>query len=184
MGKTFEAIDDKLAAFIGDQQMFFVASAPLSGGGLVNLSPKGLFDLRILDPQTVVYLDLTGSGAETIAHMKENGRLVIMFCAFGEAPKILRLHGCGEVVENGDEEFDELRALYPETVGLRSFIKLHVEHIADSCGWGVPMYEYQGQRDTYPRYVEQKGAEGIRKGQLKSNMTSLDGLPALRAPSV
>ena len=184
MGKTFEAIDDKLAAFIGDQQMFFVASAPLSGEGLVNLSPKGLYALRILDPLTVVYLDLTGSGVETIAHLKENGRLVMMFCAFEEAPRILRLHGRGEVVEKGDEEFDELQALYPETVGLRSFIKLHVEHIADSCGWGVPLYEYQGQRDTYPRFAERAGVEGIRKGQLKSNMTSLDGLPGLRAPSV
>ena len=184
MGKTFASIDDDLATFIQAQKLFFVGSAPLSADGLVNLSPKGFDALRILDPMTVVYLDLTGSGAETIAHVKENSRLVMMFCSFEGAPKIVRLHGSGEAVEKGDEEFEKLSALYPETMGLRSFIKLHVERIADSCGWGVPLYEYQGQRDTYPRYVEQKGAEGIRKGQLKSNMTSLDGLPALRAPSL
>ena len=183
MGKTYEALDDKLIAFIEAQKLFFIATAPDSGDGLVNLSPKGFETLRVLDSHTLAYLDLTGSGVETVAHLKDNGRFVLMFCSFEDKPMILRLHGRGEALERGSDEFDRLLPLFPDLLGTRTIIKLEVERIADSCGWGVPLYEYQGQRDTYPRYVEQKGAEGIREGQLKGNMTSLDGMTGLSAPS-
>ena len=119
MGKIFEAIDDKLRAFIEKQQMFFVGSAPLSGDGLINISPKGLDAFRIIDEHTVAYLDLGGSGIETVAHSKENGRVVIMFCAFDGPPKIVRLHGRAEVHEPGSAIYDELVALFPEMPGTR-----------------------------------------------------------------
>ena len=183
MGKTYEALDDKLTAFIEAQKMFFIATAPLSGDGLLNLSPKGFETLRILDSHTLAYLDLTGSGVETVAHLKENQRFVLMFCSFESKPMILRLHGRGKALERGDEEFERLLPLFPDLLGTRAIIKLSVQRIADSCGWGVPLYEHLGERDTYPRYAEQAGVEGLRKGQLASNMASLDGMPGLRAPS-
>ena len=183
MGKTYDEIDETLTAFIEAQQVFFIATAPLASDGLVNLSPKGMDTLRILDSHTLAYLDLTGSGVETIAHLKENSRFVLMFCSFEGRPMTLRLHGRGAVYERGDEEFERLSPFFPDLVGTRAIIQLEVSRIADSCGWGVPLFEYRGQRDQYPRYVEQVGVEGIRKGQLKSNMKSLDGLQGLRAPS-
>ncbi|MEJ2131934.1 MAG: pyridoxamine 5'-phosphate oxidase family protein [Gammaproteobacteria bacterium] len=184
MAKLFEEIDDTLAAFIRDQKVFFIATAPLAAEGHVNLSPKGLDTLRILDPHTVAYLDLTGSGVETISHLKENGRFVMMFCAFEGRPKILRLHGRGAVLERGDAEFDELLPLFPSMPGARAIIKLSVERVADSCGWGVPKLEFKGERDQLPRYASQIGDEGLRDGQLEANMAGIDGLPGLRAPSV
>lgn len=183
MAKIFEEIDDTLAAFIREQKMFFIATAPLAADGHVNLSPKGLDTLRILDPRTVAYLDLTGSGVETISHLKENGRFVLMFCAFDGRPKILRLHGHGAVLERGDAEFEELLTLFPTLPGTRAIIKLSVERIADSCGWGVPQFEFKGERDQLTRYSTQIGDDGLRKAQLESNMTGLDDLPGLRAPS-
>lgn len=184
MAKLFEEIDDTLAAFIRDQKMFFIATAPLAANGHVNLSPKGLDTLRILDSHTVAYLDLTGSGVETISHLKENGRFVMMFCAFEGRPKILRLHGHGAVLERGDTEFDELLPLFPSIPGTRAIIKLSVERVADSCGWGVPKFEFKGERDQLTRYATQIGDEGLREGQLEANMSGIDGLPGLRAPSV
>ncbi len=181
MGKTYDAIDDGLAEFIREQQMFFVATAPLGEGGLLNLSPKGLDTLRILDPHTVAYLDLTGSGVETIAHLKENGRMVMMFCAFSGRPMILRLNGRGTVLERGDPEFATLLPEFPNLPGTRAIIRLAVERIADSCGWAVPTFEYRDQRDQLIRYAEQKGPEAIRSAQLRFNSKSLDGLPGLRA---
>src|SRR5690348_15534336 len=123
MGRVYPVIDDKLAAWIQQQQMFFVATAPLAGDGLVNLSPKGLDSFRILDEGTVAYLDLTGSGIETVAHLRENGRIVIMFCEFAGSPRIVRLHGRGGVLGAGTREFEDLRAQFPDLLGGRAIIR-------------------------------------------------------------
>ena len=180
MGKLYQELDEKLQTFIESQQMFFIATA--AAEGLVNCSPKGLDTLRILDSKTLAYIDLTGSGVETVAHLKENGRFVLMFCSFAERPLILRLHGTGKVLEKDDPEFAELLPLFPETPGARAIIKLHAERIADSCGWGVPQFEFKGERDTYFRYAEQIGDEGLLKAQSSVNTRSLDGLQGLKDP--
>jgi len=180
MGEVFEEIDDALASFIREQHMFFVATAPLARDGLLNLSPKGLDSFRVLGPHSVAYLDLTGSGVETIAHLKQNGRIVFMFCAFEGRPRILRLYGRGEVLEPGDEAFDALRAGFPDLPGARSIVRASVQRIADSCGWGVPRYAFQGDRDQLVRFAEHLGPEKVRAAQLGVNARSLDGLPGVR----
>lgn len=184
MGKQYDTLTPQLMEFIGQQQLFFVGTAPLGGQGHVNISPKGMDSLRILDPTTVAYLDVTGSGVETIAHIKENARLVLMLCAFEGRPLILRLHGKGSVIEVSDSEFDGLRASFDDLPGVRSIVKLDIERIADSCGWNVPLYRYEGTRDYYQKFADNLGTEGIRAGQLASNMLSIDGLPGLDAPSM
>lgn len=184
MAKLHDELDERLQRFILDQKMFFVASAPLSGDGRINLSPKGFDSLRILDSKTIAYLDYTGSGVESIAHIKENGRFVIMFCSCDEKPLILRLHGKGSVIERSDAEWAELQPLFPDSRMARAIIKLSIERICDSCGWGVPMYEYKGGRDQYPRHEDQLDDEGLRQDQLKWNMSSMDGLPGLKKTSV
>jgi hypothetical protein len=180
MGKLYTELDDGLREFIGRQQMFFVATAPLSAEGHVNLSPKGLDTFRVLGPTTVAYLDLTGSGIETVAHLRENGRMTLMFCAFSGAPRILRLFGRGRSVEPGDEGFDEVRSNFPEHPGTRSVVVLEVERIADSCGYAVPLYEYVGERRQLTDWAERKGADGLRRYRSEKNCRSLDGLPGLR----
>lgn len=179
MGKVFEEIDDELARFIEVQHVFFVATAPRSDGGLVNLSPKGLDTLRILDPKRVAYLDLTGSGIETVAHLKENGRIVFMFCAFEGRPRILRLHGRGRVFEPGDGEYESLRPRFPEIAGERAIVQVDLQRIADSCGYGVPRYEFVERRQTLVELAEKLGPEKMRKVQAGVNDVSLDGLPGL-----
>lgn len=179
MGKLYDAIDQRLADFIREQHMFFIATAPLESQGHVNLSPKGLDTFRILDPHTVAYLDLTGSGVETIAHLRQNGRATIMFCAFQGPPKILRLYGLGEVIEPAHAEFDGLRAQFGDHPGVRSIIRLHVQRIADACGYAVPRYEYVGERDQLTKSNEKKGPEGLRKYRNEKNAASIDGLPGL-----
>lgn len=182
MGDVYDVIDQTLSEFIQRQKVFFVATAPLSENGLVNLSPKGLDSLRILDDRTVVYLDLTGSGIETVAHLKENGRIVLMFCEFEGAPKIVRLHGRGEVIERSHEDFEKLRQCFPEFVGLRSFIRVRCDRVSDSCGWGVPRYEFKEPRSQLIAWAENKGVDGVAQYQQTANTASLDGLPGL-APS-
>lgn len=179
MAKVLDEITDELAGFIGEQKLFFVATAPRADGGLINLSPKGLDTFRVLDPHTVAYLDLTGSGIETVAHLKENGRIAFMFCAFEGRPRILRLHGSGEVLELGSAEFERLRPLFPELPGTRSIIRANVKRIADSCGWGVPLYEFEGPRDKLVRFAETLGPERIREAQRTVNAKSIEGLPGL-----
>jgi hypothetical protein len=179
MGKVFDGIDEKLSAWIGAQRMFFVATAP-NAGGHVNLSPKGLASFAVLGPRRVAYLDFVGSGAETIAHLRENGRITIMFCAFEGLPRIVRLYGRGEALEPGDPEFAALVARFPEHTGARAVITAELTRIADSCGYGVPLYEFQGERPQMREWAERKGAEGLRVYQLERNRSSLDGLPALR----
>lgn len=183
MGKLYQELDEKLCDFIRAQHMFFIATAPRSDAGMVNCSPKGLDTLRILDSHTLAYLDLTGSGAETIAHLKENRRFVLMFCSFTNRPLILRLHGQGEVIETHDSGFDALATRFPETRGTRAIIKLNVTRVADSCGWGVPLYEYVGDRDTYAKVATSMSDEDMTKAQEASNLCSIDGLPALSRAS-
>lgn len=184
MGSTRQDIDDNVRRFINAQKMFFVATAPLAADGHVNLSPKGLNTFRVLGPRRVAYLDYTGSGVETIAHIRENGRLTIMFCSFEGKPNILRLHGRGWLVEAQDAAFESLMSEGKfEAFGpARAIIGLDVQRIADSCGFGVPLYEYRGDRAQIPEWCGRKGAEGVREYQLQKNARSIDGLPGL--PSV
>ena len=179
MGKVFETIDQSLRQFIEQQRVFFVATAPLQDSGLINVSPKGLDSLRIVDPQTVIYADLVGSGVETIAHLKENRRIVLMFCAFEGPPKIVRLHGQGEVIEPHHEEYAELAEQLPTYVGIRSVIRVTCQRISDSCGWGVPLYEFKRERKQLTDWAHKKGRAGVAAYQHSENRTSLDGLPGI-----
>lgn len=172
------ALDDKLIGWIGQQPMFFVATAP-SEGGRVNLSPKGLDTLRVLDEHTVAYLDLTGSGAETIAHVRQNGRITIMFCAFDGPPRILRLSGAGEVVLHGEPGFDEAVARFPGLPGARAVITVHVDRVQTSCGYAVPRMALVEDRDTLLTWAERRGDDGLAEYWAEKNATSVDGLPAL-----
>ena len=181
MGKVHEFIDDRIRGFIEAQQMFFVATAPLEASGHLNVSPKGLDTLRIVGPRTLVYLDYVGSGSETIAHLRQNGRVVLMWCAVAGPPNIVRVHGTGRVIEPLDPEFAELRALFPlPTTGVRSIVRIAVERVGDTCGFGVPLYEYTGQRSQLTRWAEHKGPDGLDQYQRDKNRVSVDGLPSLR----
>ena len=180
MGKTFEQIDSALETFIRAQHMFFVATGPLSGSGHLNLSPKGLDTLRILDPRTIAYLDHVGSGAETMAHLRENGRIVLMLCAFQGPPRIVRLHGRGDVLEPQDAEFTVLRPMFPAAPAGRAIVRIAVERIADSCGFGVPRYAFESDRSQMPEWASRKGEAGLIEYQKQKNRHSIDGLPALR----
>jgi hypothetical protein len=183
MGKTYTEIDQPLSEFIRAQHVFFVASAPLSGDGRVNLSPKGLDCLRILTPLQIGYIDYSGSGVETIAHTRENGRMTIMFCAFDGPPRILRLYGRGRAVEPQDAEWAQLIPLFAPAGPVRAIILLDVTRIQDSCGFGVPLYRYEGERDQLLLWTQRKGVEGLREYHKQKNATSLDGLPGLRSAS-
>jgi hypothetical protein len=183
MGKRYEELSPKLIEFIQAQKLFFVGTAPLAAEGHVNVSPKGMDSLRVLDSRTLAYLDVTGSGVETISHVKENGRLVMMFCAFEGKPFILRLHGHADVLERSHPQFAELIDRFPPLPGMRSIIRLSIRRIADSCGWTVPLYDFVAVRDYYDNYATKLGPEGIRQGQLDANMRSIDGLRGLDAPS-
>lgn len=179
MGKQFAELNDDLRAFIAKQQMFFVATAPLSADGHVNLSPKGLDTIRILGPTTVAYLDLTGSGVETIAHLRENGRLTVMFCAFAGRPRIVRIQGRGRVVVPTDAEWAQVSAGFPEFPGVRSVIVLDADRISDSCGYSVPLYEFVGHRKQLIDWANKKGPDGVEEYKAKKNRESIDGLPGL-----
>ena len=177
MGKLPTLVEGAVRQFIEQQKVFFVATAPLAADGHVNLSPKGLDSFRVLGPTKVAYLDLTGSGVETIAHVQENQRIVIMFCAFQGPPKILRLHGLGRVVEPRDAEFAALRAPFPEFMSTRAIIVVEITRVADSCGYGVPLMSYQGDRTQLGAWAEKKGIEGLKQYRREKNRVSLDGLP-------
>jgi hypothetical protein len=181
MGKVYDQIDDKLIEFIRGQHVFFVGTAPDGPDDHLNVSPKGLDTFRILGPNSVAYLDLTGSGVETVAHLRQNGRVTIMFCAFEGRPLVLRLYGRGRVVEPGDPEWDGLVANFPEYPGVRSVVVVDLERIADSCGFAVPLYDYKGERSQLIAYAENKGPEGLREYRDQKNRTSIDGLAGLRS---
>lgn len=179
MGKSYEGITGALANWIQQQRIFFVATAPLAADGLVNCSPKGMDTFRVLGPREVAYLDLTGSGVETIAHSRENGRIVFMFCAFDGPPKIVRLHGRSEVVLPGTSDFQAMAPLFPEHAGPRAIVRAFLTRISDSCGYGVPRYAYAGDRDTLTRWSEAQGPAGLRRYRRDKNARSLEDLPGL-----
>jgi hypothetical protein len=180
MGDTYARIDGALAEFLTAQHVFFVATAPLAADGHVNLSPKGLDTFRIVDPYTVAYLDLTGSGIETVAHLSENGRIVFCFCAFEGPPRIVRLHGRGEVLEPTAPDFATLRPLFPPLDGVRSIIRVQLGRIADSCGYAVPLMRFEGDRRQLVDWTARKGPAGVAGYQATRNRRSLDGLPGLK----
>lgn len=178
MSKRHECIDAGLAAWISRQRVFFVATAPVSPNGHINTSPKGGEAFRILGPLEVAYQDYTGSGAETAAHLRENGRIVVMFCAFDGPPKIVRLHGRGTVIAAGDDRFSKLASLFPANPGTRAFVHIMIDRVSDSCGYSVPFYEYRGHRDALDRWAAAKEPEELHAYRATKNQRSIDGLPA------
>lgn len=179
MATIFDKIDSKLSQWILAQKIFFTASAPLSSDGHINCSPKGLDTFRVLDEHTVAYQDLVGSGAETIAHIQENKRLIIMFCAFDGPPRIVRLHGKAEFISKGHPMFEEIEKQFNTMNGTRGFILLNINRISDSCGYAVPIYDFKKDRDTLHKWVANKGEDGIKNYIVEKNNTSIDGLPAI-----
>lgn len=181
MGKTYDKLDEKLIGFIEAQKLFFVATAPLSGNGHVNVSPKGYDAFRVIDDNTVAYLDLGGSGIETQAHVQENGRITIMFCAFEGPANILRLYGTGEAIDFDHPDYHSLLALFPGFDRARAVIRIKVHRISDSCGWGVPFYEFKGERDQLQRWVGNIASEEEwKQRRYDRNAESIDGLPGLK----
>ena len=176
MARTYDMIDETQQAFIARQLIFFVASAPLSGEGHVNMSPKGLDSFRLLTPNRVAYLDLTGSGNETSAHLAENGRITFMFCAFNGPPNILRLYGRGAVALPGSALWDELRPHFGDYPGARQIIVAAIDLVQTSCGFAVPNYEYVGQRDTLLKWANVKGEDGRAAYHREENARSIDGM--------
>ena len=189
MANVYDGIDARLRTWIGKQALFFVGTAPLGRDGHVNVSPKGpIGSLRVLDEHTVAYLDVIGSGAETIAHLRENGRIVVMLCAFDGPPRILRLHGRGEAVAPGDPRFDELldRCAFEEPAipeSRRAIVLVEVTRVADSCGYGVPLMRFEGLRPHAPAWAAKKvrvgGTEALDAYEREKNARSLAGLPAV-----
>ncbi|MEC4806351.1 MAG: pyridoxamine 5'-phosphate oxidase family protein [Jaaginema sp. PMC 1079.18] len=175
MAKFYDQLTPELTAFIQQQHLFFTATAPVSGR--INLSPKGLDTWRCLNPQTVAYLDLTGSGNETAAHLRENGRMTLMFCSFTEKPLILRLYGRGYTVQSSQPQWEELLTHFEAIPGMRQIVVLEIESVQTSCGFGVPLYDYQSKRETLLDFATQQGEEGIKAYQKRKNQSSIDGLP-------
>ncbi len=177
MAEQYDQITPPLQSFIKAQPLFFVATAPLSEDGHINLSPKGYDTFCILSPKQVAYLDLTGSGNETSAHLAENGRITFMFCAFHGAPQILRLYGKGETVLPGTEQWDELVAHFPSYPGIRQIMIASIDLVQTSCGYAVPLMELQKDRETLARWATSQGEEGLVAYRGVKNSKSLDGLP-------
>jgi hypothetical protein len=187
MGKLYEGIDGRLRDFVEAQHVFFVGTAPSGSDGHINVSPKGMAGtFAVLDARRVAYLDFTGSGAETIAHLRDNGRIIIMFCAFEGPPKIVRMHGRGEAIPVTDPRCAGLLGAFPSPPtlhGLRSVIVVDVTRISDSCGYGVPMLAYAEDRDVLLRSYERRSADNLADYRATRNIESIDGLPALPARS-
>lgn len=181
MGKVYEGIDDRIREFIDRQHLFFVATAPAGPDGHVNVSPKGMGGtLSVLGAHRVAYLDYHGSGAETLAHLRDNGRITLMFCAFEGPPKILRLHGRGEAVTANDPGFAELLELFPDSPdrhGVRAVITVQVERVSDSCGYAIPLMAYQEERDLLIRSHARRSADDLAEYRRTRNAESIDGLP-------
>lgn len=178
MGRVTDHIDDATRTWIERQHLFFVATAP-SNGGHVNMSPKGLDSFRVLSERRVAYLDLTGSGAETIAHTRENGRLTIMFCAFEGPPRILRLYGRGTSDLAGSDEFTQAAAAFPERRAARAVITLDIERVQDSCGYAVPLMDYVSDRSRLVEWADRRSDAEIVEYWADRNAVSIDGLPAI-----
>jgi hypothetical protein len=179
MATVIDHLDPRLIAWIEAQHVFFVATAPSGAEGHVNLSPKGHDTFRILDERTVAYLDLTGSGVETIAHVTENGRITFMFCAFEGPPRIVRLYGRGEVLRPGDDRFDELAPLFPTLPGTRAVITARLDRLSSSCGYSIPFMDYVSEREKLIDWADRKQPDGIADYWVEKNSVSIDGLPGV-----
>lgn len=178
MGRVYDGIDEALSSWLCRQPVFFVATAP-SVGGHVNVSPKGLDTFVVLDAHRVAYLDLTGSGIETIAHLRDNGRITLMFCAFDGPPRIVRLSGTGHVALPGHEGYADLAERWPALPGVRAVITVDLDRVADSCGFGVPLMDLVGERQDLRRSAERRGAAGLQEYRATRNAVSIDGLAGL-----
>ena len=181
MGKIYQSIDEKLAEWVAQQHVFFVATAPLGADGHINCSPKGGNTFRVINGTEVAYQDYTGSGVETIAHIRENQRIVIMFSAFEGLPKIVRFHGEGTVINKSHPRYAELAQHFELHPGTRSIIHVSVKRITDSCGYGVPLYTFERPRDTLDRWATNKGSKQLEAYRKENNRLSIDGLPGYEA---
>lgn len=179
MGKSHSEIDENVATFIRQQHVFFVGTAPTAANGHVNISPKGLDSFRIVDSRTVAYLDVIGSGVETISHAKENGRIVLMFCAFQGPPHIVRLHGWARVLEPHDHGFSNVISKFRAYESTRAIIVVDVTRVSSSCGFGVPLMKYEGERPQLFAWAQKKGPDGLRAYKREKNALSIDGLAGL-----
>jgi Pyridoxamine 5'-phosphate oxidase len=179
MGSVASSISPALAEWITRQHLFFVGTAPSGDDGHVNVSPKGLDTFRVRGPNQIVYLDLTGSGVETLAHLRDNGRITVMFCSFEGPPRIVRLYGRGEAIEPSDERFDDVASGFGALAGIRSCIVVDIDRVADSCGYAVPLMSFVGDRDRLIEWAERKGVDGLVRYREEKNATSIDGLPGL-----
>jgi hypothetical protein len=177
MAKWYDSINEELQQFIEAQRLFFVATAPLAATGLINLSPKGLDSFKVLSTNRVAYLDLTGSGNETSAHLQENGRITFMFCALADSPLILRLYGRGRVVLPNTQEWEDWRSHFTLLPGTRQIVTADIDRVQTSCGFGVPLYDYRSDRDQLTQWATKKGEAAIREYQRQKNCRSVDGLP-------
>jgi len=175
MSKIYTKITRRLQKFIEAQKIFFVATAPNSGR--INLSPKGMDSFRVIDENRVLWLNVTGSGNETAAHLLENDRITIMFCSYEDAPNILRLYGKGKEIKEGDTSWNELISLFPKTPGTRQIFDITIETAQTSCGMSIPFFEYKGERNELNDWAKEKGKEGIKQYWEDKNQTSIDGLP-------
>jgi hypothetical protein len=176
MARFYSELNESHRAFIQHQPIFFTATAPTTGR--INLSPKGMDSFRVLDSHTAGYLDLTGSGNETAAHLRENGRFAIMFCSFDEDPLILRLYGHGEIVRRQDADWGKWRPAFPDLPGERQIMLMHIHSVQTSCGYAVPLMDLRGQRVTLARWAEKKGTHGLLDYWREKNRVSIDGLPS------
>jgi hypothetical protein len=179
MGKVYEQIDATLAAWMTAQPLWFIATAPLAADGLVNLSPRGHDTFSVLDPLTVGWVDLTGSGVETIAHLRENGRICLLFASFDTRPRLVRLHGRGRVCLADDPLYTQVVSAHPPHPATRAVIVVEVDRVSDSCGYGVPVMELVGERDLLRLNAVKRGPEGLQAYRDENNAYSLDGLPGL-----
>jgi hypothetical protein len=179
VGKTYDGIDDELAAWLTVQPLWFVGTAPLSPDAHLNVSPRGHDTFSVLGPQQVAWVDFTGSGIETIAHIRENGRICLMFCSFDIRPRIVRLHGHASVAMPGEPAYDDVVGRHPPHPSTRAVVVVDVERVSDSCGFGVPVMEVVGERDLLRRGAERRGAEGLADYRAAKNAHSIDGLPGL-----
>ena len=179
VGKVFDGIDEVLATWIASQPMWFVASAPLDAGGWVNVSPRGHDSFSVLGSHRVGWVDYTGSGVETIAHLRENGRVCVMFASFDRRPRIVRLHGYGVVALPGDPDFEDVVARHPKHPSTRAVVTVEVERVSDSCGYGVPVMDVVGERDLLRLGAEKRGPTGLSAYRAEKNAISIDGLPGL-----
>jgi hypothetical protein len=179
VGKLFDGIDEALAAWIRNQPMWFVATAPLAADGRVNVSPRGHDSLSILGPHRIAWVDYTGSGVETIAHLRENGRICVMFCSFDRRPRVVRLHGAGRVALPGTADYDDVVARHPAHPSTRAVVVVDVTRVSDSCGYGVPVMQVVGERDLLRLGAEKRGPDGMAAYRAERNATSIEGLPGL-----